>query len=139
MRVGARNRAPADSARPQQFTTYALWIAQILLSLLFLFAGSMKFVMSADQMTKDIDLPIWFLQFIGACEILGAIALIGPGLLRFRRGLTPVAASGLVVIMIGATVITAATMGMLAAAWPLAVGIVAASIAYGRWNWFNEA
>jgi hypothetical protein len=37
--------------------TYALWIIQGLLSLLFLFAGGMKFVMTVEEMTKQIALP----------------------------------------------------------------------------------
>ena len=115
------------------------WIAQGLLAAVFLFAGSMKFVMSADEMTKDIDIPTWFLHFIGACEVLGAIGLIGPGLLRVRRGLTPVAAIGLLIIMAGATSITVATMGVAAALFPFAVGAVAAFVAYSRRAWFREA
>jgi hypothetical protein len=115
------------------------WIAQGLLAAVFLFAGAMKFVMSADEMTKDIDLPIWFLHFIGACEVLGAIGLMGPGLLRFRRGLTPLAGTGLVIIMIGATSITVATMGVAPALFPFAVGTVAAWVAFSRRAWFREA
>ena len=44
-------------------------------------------------------------SFIGVAEVLGAIGLILPGVLRIRPGLTPLAAAGLVIIMIGATVI----------------------------------
>jgi uncharacterized membrane protein YphA (DoxX/SURF4 family) len=117
----------------------APWIAQGLLAAVFLFAGSMKFVMSADAMTKDVDLPVAFLRFIGACEVLGAIGLVGPGLLGFRRGLTPLAAIGLVIIMVGATSITAATMGIAAALFPFVVGVVAAFVAYSRRFWFSEA
>ena len=118
---------------------YALWTAQALLAATFLFAGSMKFVMSAEDMTKDIDLPVAFLRFIGVCEVLGGIGLIGPGVLRFRRGLTPLAAMGLVIIMIGATVITVATMGVAPALFPFGVGVVAAFVAYYRRAWFSEA
>ena len=39
-------------------------------------------------------------------EVLGAIGLILPGLLRIRPDLTPLAAVGLVIIMIGATALT---------------------------------
>src|SRR5262245_22767098 len=83
--------------------TYALWIVQALLALLFLFAGVAKLVMPVEEMTKDIHLPGLFLPFIGVVEILGALGLILPSLLRIRPGLTPLAAAGLVIIMIGAT------------------------------------
>jgi len=138
--IGTRGRTNSEAtAGNGMLKTAAPWIAQGLLAAVFLFGGSMKFVMSADAMTKDIDLPIAFLRFIGACEVLGAIGLIGPGLLRFRRGLTPLAASGLVIIMIGATSITIATMGVTAAVFPCIVGVIAASVAYNRRAWFVEA
>ncbi|HWN13132.1 MAG TPA: DoxX family protein, partial [Candidatus Dormibacteraeota bacterium] len=100
--------------------TYALWILQILLGLLFLFSGSMKFVMSVAEMTKDMpSMPGWFLHFIGVMEILGGFGLILPSLLRIRPGLTPLAAACLVIIMSGATAITLGTMGFGAAMLPL--------------------
>jgi uncharacterized membrane protein YphA (DoxX/SURF4 family) len=115
--------------------TYALWILQILLGLLFLFSGSMKFVMSVAEMTKDIPwMPGWFLHFIGVMEILGGFGLILPSLLRIRPGLTPLAAACLVIIMIGATVITVSAMGVGAAITPLIVGILCVFVAYGRWR-----
>jgi uncharacterized membrane protein YphA (DoxX/SURF4 family) len=137
--IATRNRANSAATSGGGIRAAAPWIAQGLLAAIFLFAGSMKFVMSADEMTKGSDLPIWFLHFIGACEVLGAIGLIGPGVLRFRRGLTPLAAMGLVIIMVGATSITVATMGVLAAVFPFAVGVVAAFVAYGRRGWLGEA
>jgi len=66
-----------------------LWIIQVLLALLFLFAGIAKFVMPLDQ----IPLPALFLKFIGVCEVLGGLGLILPGLLRRQRYLTPLATS----------------------------------------------
>jgi uncharacterized membrane protein YphA (DoxX/SURF4 family) len=112
----------------------ALWVVQVLLAALFLFAGGMKFVMSVEEMTKQIPLPGWFLHFIGVCEILGALGLILPWLTRVRPGLTPLASAGLVIIMIGATVIVLMTDGIAMALIPLAVGLLCAFVAYGRWR-----
>jgi uncharacterized membrane protein YphA (DoxX/SURF4 family) len=112
----------------------ALWIAQGLLAAVFLFAGVMKLVLPVEEMTKQVPLPGLFLRFIAVCEVLGAIGLILPWLLRIRPGLTPLAAAGLVIIMIGATVITLATAGVAMALFPLVVGILAAFVAYGRWR-----
>ncbi len=110
-----------------------LWTAQILVALIFLFAGSMKFIMSAAQMQQGpIVLPVWFLHFIGACECLGALGLILPAVTRIRPGLVPLAAVGLTIIMIGATVVTIMSMSVVAAIFPAVVGLVAAWIAYGR-------
>lgn len=106
-----------------------LWTAQGILALLFALSGVMKFVMSAEQMTKQSSLPVWFFHFIGVCEVSGAIGLIVPALLRILPVLTPVAASGLAVIMAGATVITWPK-----AAFPFVIGLICVFVAYGRFR-----
>ena len=110
----------------------ALWIVQGLLAALFVFSGGMKLVLPVEKMTDPVALPGLFLRFIGVCEVLGGIGLILPSLLRIRPGLTPLAGAGLIVIMIGATVITLAYIGIASALIPLLVGILAAFVAYGR-------
>lgn len=115
--------------------TRALWIIQGVLALLFLFAGGAKLVMPAAEMTRQtLMLSAAFLRFVGVCEVLAAIGLILPGLLRIRPGLTPLAAAGLVGIMIGATVVTLMTGGVAMALFPFTVGLLAAFIAYERWR-----
>ncbi len=51
-----------------------------------------------------------------------------------RVTLTPLAASGLVIIMIGATTITAFAMAVAPAVVPMTIGVLAAFVAYGRWR-----
>jgi uncharacterized membrane protein len=124
----------------------ALWIVQGLLAAIFLFAGGIKLVMPMEEMLKQMPLPLpgWFVLFTGVVEVLGAIGLILPWLLRIRPGLTPVAAAGLVIVMIGATVYTFAAGDVASALIPLLVGILAAFVAYGRWRltpqrgWINQ-
>src|SRR4030095_12015784 len=79
-----------------------LWVVQVLLAALFLFAGVMKLVMPLDQLVGAVALSGALLPFIGVVETLGALGLILPALLRIRPGLTPLAAVGLVIIMVGA-------------------------------------
>ena len=117
-----------------------LWIIQILLALLFLFAGGTKLFMSEAALTQmappnSIMLPILLLRFIGLCEVLGALGLILPGITRIRRGLTPLAACGLLIIMIGAVVISVMGLGAAAAITPLVAGVLCAVVAYGRRDW----
>ncbi len=110
-----------------------LWVIQILLALLFMLAGVSKFLMPTDEMTKDMPafLSIGFIYFIGICEILGSIGLIVPWLVRIKPGLTPLAALGLLIIMVGATFVTA--MGSVPMAIvPASVGVLAAIVAWGR-------
>ncbi len=116
--------------------TTVLWIVQVLLALLFLFAGGVKLVMPIEEMTKQMPVPLpgAFLRFIGVAEVLGAIGLILPGLLHIRPGLTPLAAAGLVIIMLGATAMTLAIGDVASALIPLAVGLLAAFVGYGRWR-----
>jgi hypothetical protein len=114
-----------------------LWIAQGLLAAIFLFAGGTKLVLPLEAMTPPdapIALPGLFLRFLGVMEVLGAIGLILPGLLGIRPGLTPLAAAGLLIIMIGATAITVLGGDVLIAAIPLTVGLLCAWVLYGRWR-----
>jgi uncharacterized membrane protein YphA (DoxX/SURF4 family) len=113
-------------------TTVALWTVQAALALLFLFAGGMKLIMPIEALAKQSPLPGLFLRFIGVCEVAGALGLILPRLLRIRQGLTPLAAAGLVIIMIGATVVTLASGQVGPAFMPAVVGLLSALVAYGR-------
>ncbi len=121
--------------------TYVLWIVQGLLALIFLFTGGMKLILPLEVMTEQMPLPLpgLFLRFIGVAEVLGAIGLILPGLLRIRPGLTPLAATGLVIIMIGATVLTLAGGDVVPALIPLVVGLLSAFVTYGRWRLLSSA
>jgi len=112
----------------------ALWIVQGLLALIFLFAGGMKLILPLAALTGPVPLPGVFVRFLGVAEVLGAIGLILPGLLSIRTSLTPLAAAGLVIIMIGATVITLASGDVAPALISLVVGLLAAFIVYGRWR-----
>jgi len=112
-----------------------LWIIQSLLSLLFIFAGVMKFLMPVAEMQKGspVVLPGWFFHFIGVCEVLGGLGLILPLLLRIKPGLTPLAAAGLGIITLGATVITIPA-GVSMAIIPFVVCLLSFFVAFGRWR-----
>lgn len=132
--AGSRRLEVRRNTSASRKVTATLWTIQGALALLFLFAGSMKFIMPIEVMTKQIPFPAWFLYFIGVAEVLGAVGLVLPGVLRIRTGLTPLAASGLVIIMIGATVLTVIVNGAAPALMPLVVGILSFFVAYGRWR-----
>ena len=113
-----------------------LWIIQVLLALLFIFAGATKFVMPVEEMNRQapVVLPGLFLHFIGVCEILGGLGLILPALLRIKPGLTPLAAAGLAIITLGATVITMKGGAIAMAVFPFVVCLLSLFVAYGRWR-----
>lgn len=117
----------------RKMLNYVLWFLQVILAMLFLFAGSAKLIMTPEQMKGPIEFPTLFLRFIGVCEVLGGLGLILPGLFRIRTGLTPLAAALLVVIMIGA-VATHLMAGEYAVSLnPAVTGLLLAVVAWGRW------
>jgi hypothetical protein len=116
-----------------------LWTVQSLLAALFLFAGGMKFAMPIDVLAQQSHMSGVFIRFIGVCEVLGAFGLVLPGLFRIKTELTALAASGLVIIMIGATTITFAQGQVGGAIVPFVVGVLATVVARGRWQWSPTA
>jgi uncharacterized membrane protein YphA (DoxX/SURF4 family) len=114
----------------------ALWILQVLLAALFLFAGGVKLVTPIEEMLKQMPLalPGWFLRLTGVIEVLGAIGLIVPWLTGIRPGLTSLAAAGLVIVMIGAVIFTIVAGDIAMALMPLVVGLLCGFVAYGRWR-----
>jgi uncharacterized membrane protein YphA (DoxX/SURF4 family) len=109
-----------------------LWVVQGLLAALFLFAGGMKLVVPIEALAGPVSLPGAFLRFIGVAEVLGAIGLVLPGMLRIHEELTPLAAAGLVIIMSGATAVTAMGGSLAPAVVPFFVGVLSASVAVAR-------
>ena len=112
--------------------TVLLWILQAVLAALFLFAGGYKLVTPSATLAQQTHMSAAFIKFIGVCEVLGALGLILPGLLKIRTELTPIAAGGLVIIMIGAVVVTLMQGLGAQAVFPAIVGILAAVVVYGR-------
>jgi uncharacterized membrane protein HdeD (DUF308 family) len=125
----------SPSARRLQRGTKVLWAVQIVLALLFLFAGGMKLAMPAARLAQLTGLPGAFMKFIGLAELSGALGLVLPGIFDVRRELTPLAAVGLVTIMSGATALTAEAGQIASAVLPLVVGALAALVARRRWEW----
>jgi uncharacterized membrane protein YphA (DoxX/SURF4 family) len=123
---------------PQNKTlNIALWVVQVLLALLFVFAGGMKLVLPLEKLAGppgSVVLPGLFVRFIGVVELLGGIGVLLPSLLRIKPGLTPLAAAGLVIVMIGAVGITLAGGGGAGTLVPAVTGLLAAFVAYGRWR-----
>jgi len=114
-----------------------LWIIQVLLALLFLFAGGMKLIIPADVLQAQAPPDVMrfsnaFLKFIGVCEVLGALGLVLPGITRIKKGLTALAAVGLTILMIGAVVVSVMGGGAKAGITPLIIGLLCAFVAYGR-------
>jgi len=110
----------------------ALWTLQSVLAALFLFAGYAKLAMPMADLARMSPLSPAFLKFIAICEVLGGLGLVLPGVFRVRLGLTSLAAAGLMIIMLGAVIVSAMTQGFASAAFPLVVGALVTFVAVGR-------
>ena len=84
----------------------ALWVVQAVLALVFGQAGLMKLTQPKEKLLARMhsleDLAPTMVKGIGALELLGAIGLILPQLSGILPWLTPLAALGLVLTMLGA-------------------------------------
>jgi uncharacterized membrane protein YphA (DoxX/SURF4 family) len=122
------------SVRRERMMSVTLWTLQGALALLFLFAGGSKLLLPTNVLLAQmaLPLPIWFLRVIGVVEVAGALGLILPQLTHIKPVLTPLAACGLALEMVGATIVTVIAMGVAPALMPLIVGFLSVVVAYGR-------
>jgi uncharacterized membrane protein YphA (DoxX/SURF4 family) len=110
-----------------------LWILQILLAALYLMAGQAKIRRSKAELQTRMpwaeDFNQTQLRLIGTAEVLAAAGLILPGLLNMYTVLTPLAASGLAIIMAGATY---THLRRKEPPFTIVMMLLAAFVAYGR-------
>jgi uncharacterized membrane protein YphA (DoxX/SURF4 family) len=82
-----------------------LWIVSALAAFIFVSTGLPKVTASAAELTAMYDgIPVALLKVAGVAEILGGLGLIVPAATRILPILTPVAAGGLVLTMVGAII-----------------------------------
>jgi hypothetical protein len=119
--------------------TRILWVVQGGLALFFLYGGAIKLVPSSPVPGAALEaallspLPKLFVSFIGIIEVLGALGLIFPVLLRILPILTPLAAVGLIIDMIGATLFVILFYGVALAPFSMVTGLLLAFVGYGCW------
>ncbi|MFV0252177.1 MAG: DoxX family protein [Beutenbergiaceae bacterium] len=90
--------------------TIALWIINGLLAAMYLFAGGMKAARPPAALVESgmawvADSPPWGPRVVGSVELLGAVGLILPLATGIAPILTPLAATGLALLMAGASVV----------------------------------
>lgn len=90
--------------------TIALWIINIVLAVAFLAAGVMKLVRPPSALVRSGmawagDMPAAQVKAVGAVEVLGALGVVLPFVTRIAPVLSPLAATGLLLVMIGAIVV----------------------------------
>jgi uncharacterized membrane protein YphA (DoxX/SURF4 family) len=115
-----------------------LWVLQVLLGFYFFATGLIHFIVPPGlpaPMAWMYELSPGLHYFSGTAEILAGLGLILPGLTRLQTRLTPLAALGLVLVMIGAAVWHALRSGEFA---NIVMNVIlmglAGFVAYGRWK-----
>ena len=93
--VQLTNENSRPSKQRKLITSISLWTLQVVLALMFLFAGGMKLILPIQLLLAQMPMPLpgLFVRFIGLAEVAGGLGLILPGLLRIRPLLTPLAAT----------------------------------------------
>ncbi|MGW0433011.1 DoxX family protein [Micromonospora sp. NPDC003197] len=118
-----------------------LWILQALLAAMFAMAGAMKSTRPKGKLAPQLpwveDFSPNLVRFIGAVEIAAAFGLILPAVTGIAPILTPLAATGLAVIMVGAIVIHARRKEPQAIVFNAALLIAAVVIAWGRFGSYS--
>ena len=114
-----------------------LWILQVLLAVVFAFAGVTHFLPPEglpEAMRGVAELPAGVPYFIGAVEMLAALGLILPGLTGIQTRLTPLASAGLILVMVSAIVWHVQREEFPNIVLNVVLALIAAFVAYGRWR-----
>lgn len=115
-----------------------LWIAAGLLALAMLGSGGMKIVRSTQALRPSMgwidDFPAGTPKIIGTLEVLAALGLILPPALDIAPVLTPIAATGLAVIMIGAIVVHVRRKENQALPFNVILLLLSVFVAWGRFG-----
>ncbi|MFJ9247652.1 DoxX family protein [Streptomyces sp. NPDC101776] len=115
-----------------------LWIVQAVLAAMFAMAGVMKSIQPKEKLVGQLPWTADFSQgtvrFIGIVEFAAALGLILPGATDIAPVLTPLAASGLVVVMVLAAITHARRKEPSAIAFNAVLLILAALVAWGRFG-----
>jgi uncharacterized membrane protein YphA (DoxX/SURF4 family) len=116
----------------------ALWIIQIVLAAAFLIAGTTKVLTPKEKLRERMawvdDFSQTSVRLIGTAEILGALGLILPAATGIAPILTPIAAVGLIIIMIGAAITHVRRQEPAIVPANVVLLVLAAIVAWGRFG-----
>ena len=118
------------------------WVLQVVLAVVFLLHGllyTVAYGAMAERMRErrragSPPLPPAFRQFIGVAELAAAFGLIVPPALHLYSWLAPLAAAGLVLVMVGAAILHARRSELPAVAVTAFLGVLAAVTLFLRWQ-----
>lgn len=115
-----------------------LWVVQVLLALGLVYGGAMKLFLPIEDLSAmwpwTGEVSSAFVKLTGVLDIVGAIGLILPALLRIKPMLTPIAALCVLVLMIAAGIFHMKRGEGPQTGFTVIFGILAAMIAWGRFK-----
>jgi uncharacterized membrane protein YphA (DoxX/SURF4 family) len=112
-----------------------LWVLQVVLALAF-FAHGWLFLFPPASMVEQMNesLPRWFQLGLGVAEVAAAVGLTLPGVTRIQPRLVPMAAGGIMIVMVSATIFHLARSEWSSAAITVVLLLMATFVAYMRWR-----
>lgn len=112
-----------------------LWVMQVLLAAVFLAHGLMLLFPSPEMLAvMNASLNPAFRLFLGVAEVLAAIGLTVPGVMRRMPWLVPAAAAGLMIVMVGAVVLHVQRGETSSAIITAILFVLLTFVAYQRWR-----
>jgi uncharacterized membrane protein YphA (DoxX/SURF4 family) len=112
-----------------------LWVLQVLLAMAFFAHGWLLLAPPAEMLQQMAAvMPDWFRLFLGVAEVLAAIGLTLPGITRIQPGLISWAAAGLMIVMVGATVLHSTRGETSSAITTALLFVLLTCVAYLRWK-----
>ncbi len=116
----------------------AIWVVQVLLGAAFILSGVIKTTQPHDKIQKNVpyveDLPGIRLRIVGAVELLGGFGVILPAWTGIAPILTPIAATGLMIVMTGAALLHVRRKEYSAIAVNAVLFALAAIVAWARFG-----
>ena len=112
-----------------------LWVLQGLLAMAFFAHGWLLLLPPAEMLQQMATvMPDRFRLFLGVAEVLAAIGLTLPGVTRIQPGLISWAAAGLMIVMVGATVLHSTRGETSSAIITALLFVLLTCVAYLRWK-----
>jgi hypothetical protein len=129
---------PDFAPHPRKSLHLSLWVLQGLVAVVFAIFGVMMLLEPKDRLVEQLSwaaaIPVTVLRFIGACELLGAVGLVAPGLAQKKTELTRVAGVGLTTLSLFACLFLLVRRDYDNLLLPFVLGCLSAFIVWGRSN-----
>ena len=130
-----RNGGVREWRHPKTSMNITLWVLQVLLAVAFLAHGGLFLFPPADMVDlMNSTIPPPFRIFLGVAEVLAAAGLTLPGITRILPRLVSWAAAGLMIVMVGATILHIARDELSSALTTAVLFVLLTFVGYMRWK-----